>query len=154
MYSQRLEQQYLKLLHHHGLKPLEIILQDLADQLHCSKRHMRNLLLKMQQQGWLIWQAEMGRGKRSTLQLLKNEQQLLSDKADQLLESGRFADAVSLLGEEKHLIAPLLKARLGFNIRSDQQLLRVPYYRPMLNLYPGTPLTSFRSAAAFTAADI
>ncbi len=140
MHSQRLEQQYLKLLHRYGLQPLDIILQDLADQLYCSKRHMRNLLLKMQQQGWLIWQAEMGRGKRSTLQLLKNEQQLLSDKAEQLLESGRFADAVNLLGKEKHLIAPLLKARLGFSIQTDQQLLRVPYYRPMLNLYPGTPL--------------
>ncbi|MGB5444921.1 MAG: SgrR family transcriptional regulator [Psychromonas sp.] len=140
MHSQRLEQQYLKLLHRHGFRPLDITLQELADQLYCSKRHMRNLLLKMQQQGWISWQAQTGRGKRSALQLLKNEQHLLRDKADQLLESGRFADAVKLLGEEKYLIAPLLKGRLGFTIRSDQQVLRVPYYRPMLNLYPGTPL--------------
>ncbi|HEY5715355.1 MAG TPA: SgrR family transcriptional regulator [Psychromonas sp.] len=140
MHSQRLEQQYLKLLHRHGFQPLDTTLQELADQLYCSKRHMRNLLLKMQQEGWISWQAESGRGKRSALQLLKNEQQLLSDKADQLLESGRFADALRLLGEEKYLIAPLLKGRLGFSIRSDQQVLRVPYYRPMLNLYPGTPL--------------
>ncbi|MGB5445757.1 MAG: SgrR family transcriptional regulator [Psychromonas sp.] len=140
MHSQRLEQQYLKLLHRHGFQPLDTTLQELADQLYCSKRHMRNLLLKMQQQGWISWQSESGRGKRSALQLLKNEQQLLSDKADQLLESGRFADAVRLLGEEKYLIAPLLKGRLGFTIRSDQQVLRVPYYRPILNLYPGTPL--------------
>lgn len=140
MYSRRLEQQYLKLLHRHGFQPLSITLQELADQLYCSKRHMRNLLLKMQQQGFISWQAQTGRGRRSTLQLLKNEQHLLSDKADQLLESGRFADAVKLLGEDKYLIAPLLKGRLGFSIRSDQQVLRVPYYRPMRNLYLGTPL--------------
>ena len=134
MSGRRLEQQYRKLLQRFGCQPVTTTLQELADQLCCTRRHMRNVLVQMQDAGWITWQAEAGRGHRSRLQLLRNEQQLLSDKAEQLLESGSFGEAINLLGDEKQLIAPLLRAKLGFSMRTDQQVLRVPYYRPMLNV--------------------
>ncbi|MDR5019185.1 SgrR family transcriptional regulator [Yersinia rochesterensis] len=140
MTSRRLEQQYLRLLHQVGVQPVEITLQELADKLSCTKRHMRTLLVQMQQAGWLIWQAEAGRGRRSHLQLLRNTHQLLMEKAEQLLDSGDFNEAIALLGEDKQLITPLLRAKLGYRIRDDYQALRIPYYRTMSNLYPGTPL--------------
>ncbi len=140
MSGRRLEQQYRKLLQRFGSQPVTITLQELADQLCCTRRHMRNVLVQMQTSGWLRWQPETGRGHRSRLQLLRNEQQLLSDKAEQLLEAGSFGEAINLLGDEKQLIAPLLRAKLGFSMRIEQQVLRVPYYRPMLNLDPATPL--------------
>lgn len=140
MSGRRLEQQYLKLRHHFGSQAVMTTLQELADRLFCTRRHMRNLLTQMQALGWITWQAEPGRGHRSMLQLLRSEHQLLSDKADKLLDSGHFSEAINLLGEEKQLIAPLLRAKLGYSIRADHQVLRVPYYRTMPNLYPGTPL--------------
>lgn len=140
MVSRRLEQQYLRLLNQVGVQPVEITLQELADKLCCTKRHMRTLLVQMQQAGWLRWQAEPGRGRRSYLQLLRNTHQLLIEKAEQLLDSGGFNEAIALLGEDKQLITPLLRAKLGYRIRDDYQALRIPYYRTMTNLYPGTPL--------------
>ncbi|CFR05149.1 SgrR family transcriptional regulator [Yersinia kristensenii] len=140
MTSRRLEQQYLRLLNQVGVQPVEITLQELADKQSCTKRHMRTLLVQMQQAGWLIWQAEAGRGRRSHLQLLRNTHQLLIEKAEQLLDSGGFNEAIALLGEDKQLIIPLLQAKLGYRIRDDYQALRIPYYRTMSNLYPGTPL--------------
>lgn len=140
MVSRRLEQQYLRLLNQVGVQPVEITLQELADKLCCTKRHMRTLLVQMQQAGWLKWQAEPGRGRRSYLQLLRNTHQLLIEKAEQLLDSGGFNEAIALLGEDKQLITPLLRAKLGYRIRDDYQALRIPYYRTMTNLYPGTPL--------------
>ncbi|WP_145537766.1 SgrR family transcriptional regulator [Yersinia kristensenii] len=140
MTSHRLEQQYLRLLNQVGVQPVEITLQELADKLSCTKRHMRTLLVQMQHAGWLIWQAEAGRGRRSHLQLLRNTHQLLIEKAEQLLDSGGFNQAIALLGEDKQLIIPLLQAKLGYRIRDDYQALRIPYYRTMSNLYPGTPL--------------
>ncbi len=140
MSGRRLEQQYLKLLGYFGLLEVTTTLQELADQLCCTRRHMRSLLTQMHSLGWINWQAEPGRGRRSCLQLLRNEHQLLSDKADKLLDAGCFSEAIELLGEEKQLIAPLLRAKLGYSIRADHQTLRVPYYRTMPNLYPGTPL--------------
>ncbi|WP_227728799.1 SgrR family transcriptional regulator [Yersinia proxima] len=140
MTSRRLEQQYLRLLNQVGVQPVEITLQELADKLSCTKRHMRTLLVQMQQAGWLKWQAEAGRGRRSYLQLLRNTHQLLIEKAEQLLDSGGFNEAIALLGEDKQLITPLLRAKLGYRIRDDYQALCIPYYRTMTNLYPGTAL--------------
>ena len=140
MSGRRLEQQYLRLLHLFDSQEVATTLQELADHLFCTRRHMRSLLVQMQSSGWIEWQAEPGRGRRSYLKLLRNEQQLLSDKADKLLDSGCFSEAINLLGEEKQLIAPLLRAKLGYSVRADHQVLRVPYYRTMPNLYPGTPL--------------
>ncbi|MGE4799114.1 SgrR family transcriptional regulator [Yersinia hibernica] len=140
MPSRRLEQQYLRLLNIVGAQPVEITLQELADKLSCTKRHMRTLLVQMQQAGWLRWQAEAGRGRRSHLQLLRNTQQLLLEKAEQLLDAGDFNEAIALLGEDKQLISPLLRAKLGYRVRDDYQALRIPYYRTMPNLDPATPL--------------
>jgi MarR-like DNA-binding transcriptional regulator SgrR of sgrS sRNA len=101
---------------------------------------MRSLLVDMQARHWLEWHASPGRGHQARLRLLCSEQQLRMEKAEHLLKSGNFGAALELLGAEKHLIAPLLRARLGYNIRDDYQSLRIPYYRTMPNLYPGTPL--------------
>lgn len=48
-------------------KNSETTLQDIAEILFCSRRHVRTLLNNMQAHGWLSWQAEAGRGKRSAL---------------------------------------------------------------------------------------
>ena len=48
-------------------KATETTLQELAQTLHCTRRHVRSLLNKMQEIGWINWQAEVGRGKKSRL---------------------------------------------------------------------------------------
>ncbi|PKE32818.1 SgrR family transcriptional regulator [Rahnella sp. AA] len=140
MNGRRLEQHYRRLLALYPQRDAITTLQVLADALCCSKRHMRAMLVKMQEAGWLEWHASPGRGHKARLILLSNEHQLLLGKAEHLLDIGDLSGAASLLGNEKNLVASLLRARLGYNVRDDYQSLRVPYYRTMLNLYPGTPL--------------
>ncbi|WAT01312.1 SgrR family transcriptional regulator [Rouxiella chamberiensis] len=140
MARHRLLQQYLRLLALFPSRHGSTTLQTLADHLHCTKRHMRSLLVQMQAREWIHWQATAGRGHRSQLTLLRNAHQLMMEKADKLLDAGNFDQAINLLGDEKQLVTTLLRSKLGFNIRDDYQSLRVPYYRTMPNLYPGTPL--------------
>ena len=140
MASHRLETQYLKLLHHYGNEPVATTLDEIGALLCCTRRHVRSLMSQMQQEGWISWEAEIGRGKRSQLQLLREEQQFLRDKAEQLFDAGRYQDAITLLQHEKQLIAPLLQAKLGYSIREHTQILRVPYYRTMPKLHPALPL--------------
>lgn len=140
MASNKLEQQYFKLLHHFGETSVSVTLQELSGYLFCTKRHMRNVLIKMQECGWITWQGEFGRGKRSTLTFLINKKQLISKKAEALIDKGRFNEAMDLLGSDRYLIAPLLRSKLGLSVDSNNQVLRIPYYRTMYNLYPGTPL--------------
>ncbi len=140
MSHHRLEQHYYKLLAHFPAKMAFTTLQELADILYCSKRHMRNILINMQNLGWLKWNAEPGRGRRAKLQLLRDQEQLLTEKAEKLLEKGKFNQVVKLFSDRKQLITPLLRSKLGFSVRTKQNVLRVPYYRAMPNLCPGTAL--------------
>jgi len=67
MSSTRLQQQFIRLWQCCDGQPQHTTLSELAARLNCSRRHMRNLLNAMQAEGWLSWQAEAGRGKRSAL---------------------------------------------------------------------------------------
>ncbi|MDI6936029.1 HTH-type transcriptional regulator SgrR, partial [Serratia sp. Se-PFBMAAmG] len=112
---------------------------ELAELLHCSRRHMRNLLNAMQDAGWLIWQAEAGRGKRSTLSFNYTGLALQQQRAEDLLEQDRIEQLVQLVGD-KDQVRQMIAAHLGRSFRQGKHILRVLYYRPLPNLLPGSPL--------------
>ncbi|MFB9159076.1 SgrR family transcriptional regulator [Chromobacterium violaceum] len=140
MSHNRLLQQYSRLRQGFSGQDGEASLQQLADLLCCTRRHMRSLLSQMQRLGWLEWSARSGRGSRSGLRFLRGMAELQRQQAEQLLEQGRVEQAVELLGDDPRQLAPLLLSRLGHHWSQDRQVLGVPYYRPMPNLMPGTPL--------------
>ncbi|QGY33290.1 HTH-type transcriptional regulator SgrR [Pantoea cypripedii] len=140
MSTQRLERHYQKLLELFPQREALTTLQTLADALYCSKRHMRTLIIQMQSHGWLAWDATPGRGHLATLVLHYSQQQLMLAHAQRLLDLNDMRGALKLLGNEKHHLATLLRGRLGHRIDDEQQTLRIPYYRSMPNLYPGTAL--------------
>lgn len=139
MSSPRLQQQFIRLWQSCNGQSQETTLGDLAVQLSCSRRHMRNLLNAMQAQGWLEWQAEAGRGKRSTLRFLYTGLALQQQRAEDLLEQDRIDQLVQLVGD-KHTVRQMLISHLGRSFRQGKHILRVLYYRSLLNLLPGTPL--------------
>lgn len=98
MSSARLQQQFIRLWQCCEGQSLDTTLNDLAEQLSCSRRHMRNLLNAMQQEGWLEWQAEAGRGKRSRLNFLYTGLALQQQRAEELLEHDRIDQLVQLVG--------------------------------------------------------
>ncbi|WP_215780674.1 HTH-type transcriptional regulator SgrR [Paludibacterium sp. B53371] len=139
MLSARLSQQYQRLYQAHGGQTVQTTLQQLADTLHCTRRHMRNLLALMQAQGWIEWQSRAGRGGRSQLVFCHTPDQLQRERAGQLLAQGRLEQAVDLL-EDRDALSSLLLSRLGQRWEQGRQVLTVPYYRPLHHLLPGTPL--------------
>ena len=139
MTSKRLHQQFIRLWQCCEGKTQETTLNDLAVQLSCSRRHMRNLLNAMQQEGWLEWQAEAGRGKRSTLNFLYTGLALQQQRAEDLLEQDRIDQLVQLVGD-KNTVRQMLISHLGRSFRQGRHILRVLYYRSLLNLHPATPL--------------
>ncbi len=100
---------------------------------------MRTLLNTMQQQGWLNWEAEAGRGKRSRLTFLYTGLALQQQRAEDLLEQDRIDQLVQLVGD-KAAVRQMLVSHLGRSFRQGRHILRVLYYRPMKNLLPGTAL--------------
>ena len=139
MPSGRLQQQFIRLWQCCEGQSQETTLNELADLLNCSRRHMRTLLNTMQQQGWLSWEAEAGRGKRSRLTFLYTGLALQQQRAEDLLEQDRIDQLVQLVGD-KAAVRQLLVSHLGRSFRQGRHILRVLYYRPMKNLLPGTAL--------------
>lgn len=139
MSSARLQQQFIRLWQCCEGESQETTLNDLALQLSCSRRHMRNLLNAMQAEGWLAWRAVAGRGKRSTLSFLCTGLALQQQRAETLLENDLIDQLTPLVGDKK-AVRNMLLSHLGRSFRQGKHILRVLYYRSLLNLLPGTPL--------------
>ena len=101
MPSARLQQQFIRLWQCCEGKSQDTTLNELAALLSCSRRHMRTLLNTMQDRGWLTWEAEVGRGKRSRLTFLYTGLALQQQRAEDLLEQDRIDQLVQLVGGDK-----------------------------------------------------
>ena len=139
MSSPRLQQQFIRLWQSCHGEETHTTLQALSEVMNCSRRHMRSLLTTMQEQGWINWQAEAGRGKRSTLNFLYTGLALQQQRAEELLEEDKIDQLVQLVGDKK-AVRQMLISQLGRSFRQGKHILRVLYYRPLLNLLPGTML--------------
>ena len=136
----RLYQQFQRLAQLLGSDEREISLAEVADLLCCTPRNARLLLRRMQDQGWLSWSAEAGRGRRSRLTLLDSQESLTRRRLRELLSQGQLAQAVRLAEDRLDLLTPLLIEQLGQATREGRQILRVPYYRPLPQLLPTGPM--------------
>lgn len=136
----RLYQQFQRLAQLLGSDEREISLAEVAELLCCTPRNARLLLRRMQDQGWLNWTAEAGRGRRSRLTLLDSQESLTRRRLRDLLSEGQLAQAVRLAEDRLDLLTPLLLEQLGQATREGRQILRVPYYRPLPQLLPTGPM--------------
>src|SRR5471030_2928738 len=139
MPSPRLQQQFIRLWQSCHGEATDTTLEVLSGVMNCSRRHMRSLLSTMQDQGWLHWQAQVGRGKRSTLTFLYTGLALQQQRAEEFLEQDQIEQLVQLVGD-KTQVRQMLLSQLGRSFRQGKHLLRVLYYRPLFNLLPGTML--------------
>ncbi|WP_213322660.1 HTH-type transcriptional regulator SgrR [Klebsiella aerogenes] len=138
MPSSRLQQQFIRLWQCCDGRSQQTTLNELAEMLSCSRRHMRTLLNLMEARGWLAWESEAGRGKRSRLTFLYTGL-ALQQRAEDLLEQDRIDQLVQLVGD-KTAVRQMLISHLGRSFRQGRHILRVLYYRPMKNLLPGSAL--------------
>ncbi|EMM3429298.1 HTH-type transcriptional regulator SgrR [Klebsiella aerogenes] len=139
MPSSRLQQQFIRLWQCCDGRSQQTTLNELAEMLNCSRRHMRTLLNLMEARGWLAWESEAGRGKRSRLTFLYTGLALQQQRAEDLLEQDRIDQLVHLVGD-KTAVRQMLISHLGRSFRQGRHILRVLYYRPMKNLLPGSAL--------------
>ena len=131
MPSARLQQQFIRLWQCCEGKSQDTTLNELAALLSCSRRHMRTLLNTMQDRGWLTWEAEVGRGKRSRLTFLYTGLALQQQRAEDLLEQDRIDQLVQLVGD-KATVRQMLVSHLG---RSFRQGRHIPVSYTHLDVY-------------------
>ncbi len=133
MSSGRLQQQFIRLWQCCDGKSQETTLNELAEMLSCSRRHMRTLLNMMESRGWLT-EAEAGRGKRSRLTFLYRPSPCSSNVPK--ISLSRIASISWCSWSAIRLPSARCWSRISAAASAGRHILRVLYYRPMKNLLP------------------
>lgn len=80
--------QYQRLSQHYGAEPTLTTIAEVAEVALCSERHARTLLRQLAQSGWLLWDAQPGRGHRATLHGKASTSELSAPLMHACLEKG------------------------------------------------------------------
>ncbi|CAM2893813.1 SgrR family transcriptional regulator [Vibrio rarus] len=139
MSSPRLRAQFETLFEHFNGQDSDTQIEDITDILCCTRRNARIVLNKLSEAGWVEWQPSAGRGKQSQLIFKQNRQDVGEGLAKRYLEEGRIGQALQVLNQDANRLTQVIQDYLGVQHSQGQQVLRLPYYRPLAMLNPAKP---------------
>lgn len=140
MASSRLKVQFERLFEHFRGEDSDVQLDEITDTLCCTRRNVRIVLNKMVEEGWIEWHPSPGRGKLSKLNFVRSRQDVSENLAKKYLDQGKVNQALSVLDNDGAKLAQVLQQYLGVQHQSGQQVIRLPYYRPLSMLNPLKPM--------------
>lgn len=136
MSSPRLRVQFETLFEHYNGIDLDVQLEEITDTLCCTRRNARIVLNKMEEEGWIEWRPSPGRGKLSRLNFKRSRTDVSEDLARRYLEEGKISQALKVLDQDAAKLTRVVEGYLGVQLQEGQQVVRLPYYRPLLSLNP------------------
>ncbi|PJC87443.1 SgrR family transcriptional regulator [Vibrio sp. HA2012] len=139
MSSPRLRTQFETLFEHFHGRDTDIRLEDITEVLCCTRRNARIVLNKLSEEGWIEWHPAAGRGNLSQLLFKRNQQDVSENLARRYLEEGRIGQALNVFNRDVNKLAQVIQSYLGVQNVEGQQVVRLPYYRPLSMLNPGKP---------------
>lgn len=128
--------QYQRLSQHYGAEPTLTTIAEVAEVALCSERHARTLLRQLAQSGWLLWDAQPGRGHRATLHGKASTSELSAPLMHACLEKGDYQSALQLADGDPASLHHIITPFLGGKWLKHQPTLRIPWYRPLTSLHP------------------
>ncbi|WGV98116.1 SgrR family transcriptional regulator [Vibrio sp. YMD68] len=131
MSSPRLRVQFETLFKHFKGLDSGIQLDEITEILFCTRRNARIVLNKMEEEGWIEWKPAPGRGKLSQLNFKRSRSDVNETLAKQYLDEGRISHALSVLDNDSAKLARVIDGYLGVQHQEGQQVIRLPYYRPL-----------------------
>ena len=140
MSSPRLRVQFETLFEHYNGKDCGVQLEEITEILFCTRRNARIVLNKMEEEGWIEWHPSPGRGKLSQLNFKRSRTDVSENLARRYLEEGKIGQALKVLDQDSAKLAQVVESYLGVQQLEGQQVLRLPYYRPLSMLNPEKPV--------------
>lgn len=140
MSSPRLRVQFETLFEHYKGEDSGVQLEEITEILFCTRRNARIVLNKMEEEGWLEWHPAPGRGKLSQLIFKRSRADVSENLAKRYLEEGKIGQALKVLDHDSAKLAQVVESYLGIVHQEGQQVVRLPYYRPLSNLNPTAPM--------------
>ena len=136
MSSPRLRVQFETLFKHCDGKDTDIQLEEITDVLCCTRRNARIVLNKLEEEGWIEWHPAAGRGKLSKLNFKQNRNDVSENLARRYLEEGKIGQALTVLDSDAGKLTQVIQRYLGVQYQEGEQVIRLPYYRPLSMLNP------------------
>jgi len=151
MSSPRLRVQFETLFEHFDGKDTGIQLEDITDILCCTRRNARIVLNKLAEEGWIEWLPAAGRGKLSQLKFKRNRNDVSENLARRYLKEGKIGQALAVLDRDAAKLTQVIQGYLGVQYQEGEQVVRLPYYRPLSML---DPLKSMRRSEQHIACQV
>jgi len=127
-------------------KPIEVSLEGLAEALYCTERNVKFIVRKLEEEGFIHWQAGRGRGNRSKVTFLYPKEKKLLELAQLYASKGEYKHAFELIDSYgdgtgvRHQFVEWMNSHFGYRTELiddlEADLLRLPVYRPILTLDP------------------
>ncbi|EDP60884.1 SgrR family transcriptional regulator [Vibrio sp. AND4] len=140
MSSPRLRVQFETLFEKFSGNDAEAQLEDITEALFCTRRNARIVLNKLEEEGWIEWHPAAGRGKLSKLVFKRNRSDVSENLARRYLDEGKIGQALEALDNNAAKLTQVIQGYLGLQHRQGEQVVRLPYYRPLAMLNPQKPM--------------
>ncbi|PQJ70040.1 SgrR family transcriptional regulator [Vibrio jasicida] len=140
MSSPRLRVQFETLFEKFSGNDTEVQLEDITEALFCTRRNARIVLNKLEEEGWIEWHPAAGRGKLSKLVFKRNRSDVSENLARRYLDEGKIGQALEALDNDAAKLTQVIQGYLGLQHRQGEQVVRLPYYRPLAMLNPQKPM--------------
>jgi len=75
----------------------QLSLDELTQALGCTRRNAQLIIKKLEKEGWIEWQAGIGRGNLPRIKLIKPLHKVLQDQADVLISENKLDQALLLI---------------------------------------------------------
>ncbi|ANF94860.1 ABC transporter substrate-binding protein [Paenibacillus bovis] len=107
----KLHRQFL-LLHsqYGGQNEQDVTLDELAEVLECTHRNALNIITRMSEQGWIGWQSQRGRGRRSQLTFIASPEQIAMESMMHTIERRDIRDSMEQI--RLHARSPVVEEQL------------------------------------------
>ncbi|WP_458462625.1 ABC transporter substrate-binding protein [Paenibacillus sp.] len=134
----------LNFLHVHDEQEVHTTVGELAHHLCCTMRNMNLIMNKFKEYGWVMWNPQRGRGKKSVLVFCVPLLEVVRERFDHLLNGNRIEDAYELASTLPITMRELLMQQVQqqFGLRSNEgakgrvDTLRIPQNTPFKTLDP------------------
>ena len=116
-------------------------LDELTQALGCTRRNAQLIIKKLVLEGWIEWQAGLGRGNFPKVKLIKPVHDFLQQQANFLIRENKLDQALLLIEEKKRdaFLADYIghyQDKRSQNTKNQQDILQIPFYRGTHNLDP------------------
>lgn len=138
-----IEQYYLSLRNQYSSKHegevFPILMEELLETLNCTRRNAQLIVKKMVEVGYVNWLPGRGRGNTSKLTFVKPIKEIILERAKQLTIEEKLDEAWKLINQVQSVkfeFTEWLYHHFGFQYAEEMDVLRFPFYRPVLDLDP------------------